>query len=142
MKSWLFQANPKYSQILEAIQRLDGIYWLVTRYEKEITPGDRVLIWIAGKQAGIYAIAEVAEAPQFMDEPPDIDIWTMPLRAKARFYAPVTFQQKLLNAPLLKSVLRYDRILYELEVIRRPHNTNFHVSKEQWHRVITLIKGE
>jgi hypothetical protein len=67
MQSWLFQANPKYSQILEAIQKLDGIYWLVTRYDKEITPSNRVLIWIAGKQAGIYAIAEVAAKPQFMD---------------------------------------------------------------------------
>jgi EVE domain len=142
MKSWLFQANPKYSRILEAIQQLDGIYWLVTRYDKEIAPGNRVLVWIAGKQAGIYAIAEVAAAPQFMDMPPDIDIWTMPIRARARFYAPVTFQQKLLDAPLLKSVLRYDRILYEMEVIRRPRNTNFRVSEEQWHRAITLIEGE
>lgn len=67
MVFWLFQANPKYSQILEAIQTRDGIYWLVTRYNKEIAPSDRVLIWIAGKQAGIYAIAEVSEVPQFMD---------------------------------------------------------------------------
>jgi EVE domain len=141
-KSWLFQANPKYSQILEAIQQLDGIFWLVTRYHEEISPGDQVLIWIAGKQAGIYAIAEVAAAPQFMDEPPDIDIWTMPIRAKARFYAPVTFQQKLLDAPLLKSVLLYDQILYELEVIRRPHNTNFCISEAQWNRIISLIKSE
>ena len=141
MVSWLFQANPKYSQILEAIQKLDGIYWLVTRYTKEIAPGDRFLIWIAGKQAGIYALAEISARPQFMDEPPDIDIWTMPVRAKARFYAPVTFQQKLLDAPGLKSVLRYDRILDKLEVIRRPHNSNFRVS-EQWHRVIKLINGE
>jgi hypothetical protein len=142
MKSWLFQANPKYSQILEAIQERDGIYWLVTRYDREIAPGDRVLIWIAGKQAGIYAIAEVVEAPQFMDEPPDIDIWTMPMRAKARFYAPVTFQQKLLDAPLLKSVLLYDRMLYEMEVICRPHNTNFRISEAQWRQTIALIKGE
>ena len=141
MVSWLFQANPKYSQILEAIQKLDGIYWLVTRYNKEIAPSDRVLIWIAGKQAGIYALAEVSEAPQFMDEPPDIDIWTMPVRAKARFYAPVTFRQKL-EAPLLKAFLRYDPIFYGLEVIHRPHNTNFRVTEEQWHRVITLIEGE
>jgi hypothetical protein len=138
-KSWLFQANPKYSQILEAIQQRDGIFWLVTRYHEEISPGDRVLIWIAGKQAGIYAIAEVAEAPQFMDEPPDIDIWTMPIRAKARFYAPVTFQEKLLDAPLLKSVLLYDRILHELEVIRRPHNTNFRISEAQWYQAVTLL---
>ncbi len=142
MVFWLFQANPKYSQILEAIQKLDGIYWLVTRYTKEIATGDQVLIWIAGKQAGIYALAEVSVAPQFMDLPPDIDIWTMPVRAKARFYAPVKFQQKLLDAPLLKSALRYDRILHDLEVIRRPHNSNFRVSEQQWHRVIRLLNGE
>ena len=142
MVSWLFQANPKYSQILEAIQKLDEIYWLVTRYTQEIAPGDQVLIWIAGKQAGIYALAEVEAAPQFMDEPPDIDIWTMPVRAKARFYAPVTFQQKMLDAPLLKSALRYDCILDKLEVIRRPHNSNFRISEEQWHRVISLLNSE
>jgi predicted RNA-binding protein with PUA-like domain len=142
MNFWLFQANPKYSQILEAIQNLHGIYWLVTRYDKEITPGDRVLIWIAGKQAGIYAIAEVAAVTQFMDEPPDIDIWTMPIRARARFYAPVTFQQKLLDTPLLKSVLLCDRLLYEMEIIRRPRNTNFRISNEQWQRIISLINGE
>ncbi len=77
-----------------------------------------------------------------MDEPPDINIWTMPIRAKARFYAPVTFQQKLLDAPLLKSTLRYDCILDKLEVIRRPHNSNFRVSQEQWHRVISLLNSE
>ncbi|MEG3438710.1 EVE domain-containing protein [Pannus brasiliensis CCIBt3594] len=141
MVYWLFQANPKYSQILEAIERLEEIYWLVTRYSKEIAPGDRVMIWIAGKRAGIYALAEVLEAPRFRDEPPDIDIWTMPVRAKARFWAPVRFQQKLLDTPLLKSVLVFDPILHELEVIRRPHNSNFRVSDEQWNRAISLLDG-
>jgi EVE domain len=142
MAFWLFQANPKYSKILEVIRQLDGIYWLVTRYDKEITSGDQVLIWIAGKQAGVYAIAEVSREPQFMDEPPDIDIWTMLVRAKARFYAPVTFQQKLLDKPLLKSVLLYDSILYELEVICRPRNSNFRINEEQWFQAISLIEGE
>jgi hypothetical protein len=49
MASWLFQANPEYSQILEAIQKLDGIRWLVIRYDKEIAPSGKVLIWIAGQ---------------------------------------------------------------------------------------------
>jgi hypothetical protein len=62
--SWLFQANPKFSQILEAIQKRYGIYGLVTCYNKEIAPGDGVLIWIAEQKAAIYEIAEVSEAPQ------------------------------------------------------------------------------
>jgi hypothetical protein len=36
-KFWIFQANPKYSQILEAIQKLDGIFGLVIRYHEEIS---------------------------------------------------------------------------------------------------------
>jgi hypothetical protein len=62
-----------------------------------------------------------------------INIWTMPIRAKARFYAPVTFHQKLLDAPLLKSVLLYECMLYEMEVICRPRHTNFRISEAQWH---------
>jgi EVE domain len=141
VQSWIFQANPEYSEILDAIRRLDGIYWLVSRYSEEITTGDRVLIWIAGKRAGIYAIAQVVEVPKFMHEPPDIEIWTRPMRAMARFYAPVTFRQKLLDAPLLKSVLYHDPILHRLEVIHFPRNTNFRLSEEQWHQAMALISN-
>jgi len=30
--------------------------WLVTRYTKEMSVGDGVLIWVVGKDAAIYAI--------------------------------------------------------------------------------------
>ena len=64
MTYWLFQGNPKYYRFLEAIAQLDEIPWLVTRYGKEIQVGDGVLVWMAGEQAGIYAIAEIIEPPQ------------------------------------------------------------------------------
>ena len=35
--------------------------WLVTRYAKDIAPGDGVLVWVSGKEAGIHAIAQVTE---------------------------------------------------------------------------------
>lgn len=53
MSYWLFQGNPKYYRILEAIRDLEQIPWLVTRYAKDIAVGDGVLVW--GK-AGVYAI--------------------------------------------------------------------------------------
>lgn len=139
MQYWTFQANPKYSSIQDAIHKLDIIYWLVTRYTKEIKPSDNVLIWIAGKDAGIYATAEVIDIPYFMDEPPDINIWIMPIRAKARFYTPVKFTQKLLDNPLLKKKLQFDSVLYKLQVIQRPFGTNFSVTHSEWQRVQELI---
>lgn len=140
MADWLFQANPKYSRILAGIRELSVLYWLVTRYADEITPDDRVLIWVAGKQAGIYAIARVMEPPQFLDRPPDLDYWTTPMRAIGRFYAPVEFTQKLLEAPLMKSCLQHDPVLRQLQVLRTPHHTNFRVTSAEWQQIETLIE--
>ncbi len=57
MAYWLFQGNPKYYQVVQAIQDFEEMLWLVTRYGKEIAVGDEVIIWMAGNDAGIYAIA-------------------------------------------------------------------------------------
>ncbi len=139
MRYWAFQANPKYSNILDAICSLDKIYWLVTRYRRDITTGDKVVIWIAGLNAGIYALGKVEKPPSFFDEPPDIDIWTMPIRAKAKFYAPVIITHKFIDNPLLKNKLQFDSILYQLQVVKRPHGTNFCVTFEEWQRIQELL---
>lgn len=141
MAFWLFQANPKYSRIYDALRDLESIYWLVTRYEKAIAPNDGVLIWVAGKHAGIYAIARVLHPPHFVDRPPDLDYWIMPIRAIGRIYAPVEITQKLGERSLLKTSLKHDSILRGLEVIRAPHNTNFRVSSAQWNRVQEFVQS-
>lgn len=58
MSYWLFQGNPKYFRVLEAIRDFKQMYWAMTRYTQAIVPGDGVLLWKAGEQAGIYVIAE------------------------------------------------------------------------------------
>ncbi len=138
---WLFQANPKYSRILDGIRELEGMHWLVTRYAQQIAVGDRVLIWVAGKDAGIYAIATVTQSPHFVDRPPDFDYWLLPLRAIGRFYAPVQFTHKLLDDPILKTIVRHDPVLSQLQVLRTPHNTNFKVTPEEWHQVCQFLAG-
>lgn len=140
MSYWLFQANPKYSRIFDALRELEQIYWLVTRYSREMAPEDGVLIWVAGKQAGVYAIAQIIAPPHFVDTPPDIDYWLMPLRARGRIYAPIQFIQKFVEAPVLKTEVRHDRILRRLQVLHAPHNTNFRVTLEEWQRLKQLIR--
>lgn len=48
MAHWLFQGNPKYYRIVDAIQDFALMPCLVTRYAKDMPIGDGVLIWIAG----------------------------------------------------------------------------------------------
>ena len=71
MNYWLFQGNPNFYRLLDAIRDLDEMFWLVTRYAKQIQVGDGVLIWMSGQNAGIYAVAEVIELPQILTELPD-----------------------------------------------------------------------
>lgn len=139
MQYWLFQGNPKYYRILDAIRSLDSMPWLVTRYADKMQIGDGVLVWIAGPDAGIYAIAEIIETPKILDSIPDLDYWTTPISAKKdKPRAQLRFLRKLLGQPLRKHELRQDRILKDLLVIKAPNSTNFRVTPEQWERIYQL----
>jgi len=139
MNHWLFQGNPKYYRIQEAIAAFETMPWLVTRYSKEMQVGDGVLVWIAGTDAGIYAIAEVIEPPQLLEKIPDAEYWTIPVSAKKdKPRAQLRFLRKLLGQPLRKHELKQDQILKDLLVIKAPNSTNFKVTPEQWERVYQL----
>ncbi len=141
MAYWLFQANPKYHRIFEAIRDLDEMPWLVTRYRQQMQPGDGVLVWVAGEKAGVYAIASIVSEPEILapKDIADLDYWTDPSRirtTKARTH--IQFFRKLLGQPLRKHELRFDRTLRDLEVIHTPSRTNFKITPDQWHRVYQL----
>jgi predicted RNA-binding protein with PUA-like domain len=138
MAYWLFQGNPKYYRLLDAIQNLEEMPWLVTRYKKEIAVGDGVLVWMAGSEAGIYAIAEISETPQILSDIPDAEYWLDTTRLLGKTQAKIRFVRKLLGQPLRKTDLRQDNILKDLGVLRAPHSTNFKVTDEQWQRVFQL----
>ena len=70
-----FSGKPKCYRILDGIRDFTQMPWLVTRYVKEMQPGDGVLVWMSGKDAGVYAIADIIEPPNLMPEPPDIGYW-------------------------------------------------------------------
>ena len=138
MTYWLFQGNPKYYRIIDGIRDFTQMPWLVTRYAKEMQPGDGVLIWISGKEAGLYAIAEIIEVPKLMQEVPDIGYWLDKSRLGEKPFATIRFTDKLLDRPLLRSELKQDPALSTLIVIRQPNGTNFKVSPEEWRRVYEL----
>ena len=139
MAYWLFQGNPKYYRVLEAIKELEAIPWLVTRYANNIAPGDGVIIWLSGSQGGIYATAEVIEPAQLLTEIPDKKYWVDSTRALGKQQAIIKFTNKFLESPLLKNQLQEDSVLKNLLVLRAPNSTNFKVSSEEWEQVQKLI---
>ncbi|AFZ34092.1 Uncharacterized protein family UPF0310 [Stanieria cyanosphaera PCC 7437] len=139
MNYWLFQANPNYYRLLDAIKELKEMPWLVTRYAKEIAVGDGVLVWMSGENAGVYAIAEVIEPPQILKEISDLDYWIDANKFKKnRLHVKIRLIRKLIGQPLRRFELKYDRTLQNLLVIRAPNSTNFKVTPQEWERVYQL----
>lgn len=142
MAYWLFQGNPKYYRITEGIRDFTQMPWLVSRYAKEMQPGDGVLVWKAGQDAGVYAIAEIIETPKLMSDLPDIGYWLDKSRLGTKPFATLRFTDKLLDRPLLRSELKQDPVLKSLSVIRQPNSTNFKVTPDQWQRVYELKQAD
>ena len=139
MNYWLFQANPKYYRLLDAIKDLDEISWLVTRYTNDMEVGDGVLIWMSGKNAGVYAVAEITQLPHLITEIPDPDYWIDPTRFRQdKPHVRIRLIRKLLGQPLRRFELKRDRILRDLLVIRAPNSTNFKVTPQEWEQVYQL----
>lgn len=140
MSYWLFQGNPKYFRVLQAIRDFEQMYWAMTRYAQDIVPGDGVLLWKAGEKAGIYAIAEVIEPAQHLTEELDLGYWFE--QSQNRQDTPqckIRFTHKLLEKPLLKEQLKADSVLQDLAVIRQPNGTNYKVTPKQWQRVYEFL---
>src|SRR4051812_24312473 len=57
-RTWLFQANPDKYDIFETLQ-LGEELWNLRQHAREVRVGDRVLIWVCGDDAGIYAVGRV-----------------------------------------------------------------------------------
>lgn len=138
---WLFQGNPKSYRMLDAIRDLERIFWPINRYKKDIAVEDGVLIWLSGKESGIYAFGEVIEPLKKLDELPEIDYWidTSLLDSKRnQDHVRIRLTTKLLQDPLLRKELKEDPILRDLSIIKIKHGSVFKVTLEQWKRVNEL----
>jgi len=133
LPAWIFQANPARYEILKTLARYSVELWNLRQHAQAVRPGDRVYIWVAGDDAGIYAVGTVLTPPQVMpDSTTGISHWTDP-REGRRLVArvQVRYDRLLLNRPLLKQYLQADPILRDLTILRSPRGTNFAVTAEQ-----------
>jgi MoxR-like ATPase len=136
---WIFQSVPSKWNLLEHLEtgewrvgELEG--WTVSRFQKEIRPGDKVAAWQGGEKAGIYAIAEVVCEPELRDRPAYLGEG-QEFRTELRLLT-------ILSSPLLKGDLLDDPILRDLSVIRGPQGTNFRVTPQQWKMIMKLVDAQ
>jgi len=136
---WLFQANPKFYDLAERVPQAhigDEDTWTVTRHRDEMRPGDTVLLWLSGPNAGIYAIGELTGVPaeqryQPGDENRPAWLETEPTEAMSVWRVPFRYT-RILPEPIRKATLLEHGVLQRLLVLRAPSGTNFRVGTEEW----------
>ena len=65
---WIFQGNPNIYNLKSALRDGDLKTWKVAAHKDKIKPGDKVIIWQTGEQAGCYALAEVLSEVSNIEE--------------------------------------------------------------------------
>lgn len=141
---WIFQANPKFYRILEALESLDQMQFLTNRYKDRIQVGDIVLLWMSGKHAGIYAQARVVEGvAERKSDGDDASFWADPSggsTTKSRVV--LAIEKRFLGNPLLKTAIAATEGLGNLMILRQPNGTNFPVDADAWELLRPLMPTE
>jgi len=138
---WIFQANPNRYDVLNALSdpEIQQHRWQVNQHKKNINKGDIALIWMSGKEAGIYAVAEIASDPSIMGEPPSEEkYWTSSHdKGVKRLRVDLFNKAVLINSPIYRNELKELDLLRNMSILKVAQGTNFPVTLDEW----SVIKG-
>lgn len=132
-RTWMFQANPNKYDIFQTLKSGEEL-WNLRQHAKDVHVGDRVLIWVCGDDAGIYAVGRViSPAVTMPDSPEGIKHWSNPAEGKRPTpRVLVRYERLLLERPLRKAYLQSDPNLWSMKILCFPQGTNFAVSAAEW----------
>ncbi|MBP1743825.1 MAG: GTPase subunit of restriction endonuclease [Firmicutes bacterium] len=139
---WIFQGNPKYYDVIGAVNVLDNITWAVNQYTKQIKGGDKAYIWISGSEGGIIAAGTIILDPETREPETDDPF----LRGGSLNTAPylavnIKIERKMTSNIVLRKILLADERTKRLEILKYPGATNFKVTKEQDAVIESIING-
>lgn len=138
---WVFQANPQYYKIEDALRANVVHSWRVNQNKKNIYIGDKVILWVTGEKAGVYALATVkSEVVKLSDTPDEIKFYP-----DINEYDPneevdsveLTIDYNLVENPILKTTILDHQILKNLT--RGLQGTNLKASRAQYEAILELI---
>jgi EVE domain len=131
-KTWIFQSSPARYDLRGALRVLKEHVWPVSRFAKEIKPGDQVYFWEAGSKAAIIALAEVIEAPFIQAESKE----QLAFIRNTETFAGIRMRVKVrvlrsMDPGIQKRYLQSRLEFADLSILRNPRGTNFQVSREE-----------
>lgn len=69
---WIFQCNPKFYNIKEALLNNHVSSWSVSSHKNSINIGNKFILWVTGETPGCYALGEIT-SPLYKRNGKEID---------------------------------------------------------------------
>lgn len=132
---WIFQGNPNIFDFETALREELVTDWTVSAHKDKIKPGDKVIIWISGKQSGCYALADITSAPHPRTPAPDDHLWKE--EDKSEFKTGIRITHNLARQPILKETIEGVMELANLKVGHQ--GTNFSATSQQYNSLLKII---
>ncbi len=140
---WIFQGNPERYDILNALSDKEignSIHWTVNQHKQKIKKGHIALIWMSGKESGIYAIARIETDPMLLSEhQAERKYWFGDDEKEIATRVKLSIIRRLINNPIRKEKLLKIKELSTLSILRQFQGTNFPVKDREWNIINQLI---
>ena len=133
---WIFQANPKMYDFGTAIEKNELTNWTTSAHKKRIKAGDKVIVWLTGKAAGCYALAEVTSDPyEYKGEDKN---WIKEPSANKDSKVDIKITHDFFKSPVLMDKVSSLPSFRNFNVGLQ--GTNFSATKEQYLEILNMVK--
>ncbi len=147
MNYWIFQGKRKSYDFDTSVKQNLLEEWNVKAHWKNMEDGDKVIIWLTGKDAGCYALAYIIGVPEFSGVAKDNHLWNIndetglkhKVEDKHTRKVKIQITQSLFKNPLLKNDIKNIKGLDKLKVGYR--GTNFASTKEEYEIINSICKN-
>ncbi|MBC2734877.1 MAG: EVE domain-containing protein [Desulfobacteraceae bacterium] len=137
---WIFQANPEIYDIRSVLKNRASHSWTVSRYQNEIKVGDSGFLWQSGKEAGIFAKFVVLKAPGKDIQETDPGGWTTDEKMTNHLRCLINITDIYLEETVTREDLLGTEFGKNLSIIKMPVGTNFKLSREEYERILDMLK--
>jgi hypothetical protein len=153
MNYWIFQGNPEAYYFDTSINQglLNG--WNVKKHIDKIKQGDKAIIWLCGKSAGCYGLADILSSPyEHIRDSEDLHLWNANNQTGDRHQKEDKIT-KVVNITLTHNLFAPGKHVPKdhlpptkgpLETLRKRgfiQGTNFSSTKEQYDIILQLIEN-
>ncbi|SEV90939.1 McrB family protein [Kaistella antarctica] len=133
---WIFQGNPKYYDIVGALNANVLSNWQVAAHKDKIKIGDKVILWMTGENSGCYGLAEVTSDVGIIDDnQEEIKFYKSDFNPN-KDRTGIKIIENFSANPLLWKDLKLNSILSSLKVGNQ--GTNFTATKEQFDEILRI----